>query len=177
LLILLSGFYTPGFEGDGIALTQNSLAAVVGDWGRMFISVALALFVFTSILYNYYLGESNLRFMIGENRKALIGYRALVLVLIFWGAIENLSTVFAFADITMTLLAFVNLIALFLLFKVGMRILRDYDDQRAAGIKTPVFDSSKFPDLDLDLKAWPANPTAAAPTAAAEPQGVTAAQR
>jgi AGCS family alanine or glycine:cation symporter len=176
LLILLSGFYTPGFEGDGIALTQNSLAAVVGDWGRMFISVALALFVFTSILYNYYLGESNLRFLIGENRKALIGYRALVLVLIFWGAIENLGTVFAFADITMTLLAFVNLIALFLLFKVGMRILRDYDDQRAAGIKTPVFDSSKFPDLDLDLNAWPANPPAAT-KAQAEPQGVPAAQR
>ncbi|MEO4014897.1 alanine/glycine:cation symporter family protein [Pseudomonas rossensis] len=177
LLILLSGFYTPGFEGDGIALTQNSLAAVVGEWGRSFISVALSLFVFTSILYNYYLGENNLRFLIGENRKALIGYRALVLVLIYWGAIENLGTVFAFADITMTLLAFVNLIALFLLFKVGMRILRDYDDQRAAGIKTPVFDSSKFPDLDLDLKAWPANPPAAATKAEAEPQGVPAAQR
>ncbi len=159
LLILLSGFYTPGFEGNGIALTQNSLAAVVGDWGRMFISVALALFVFTSILYNYYLGENSLRFLIGESRKALIGYRALVLVLIMWGAVENLGTVFAFADITMTLLAFVNLIALAMLFNVGMRILRDYDSQRKAGIKTPVFDSSKFPDLDLDLKAWPKNPT------------------
>jgi AGCS family alanine or glycine:cation symporter len=40
-----------------------------------------------------------------------------------------------------------------------------------------VFDSSKFPDLDLDLKAWPANPQAATPKAEAEPQGVTAAQR
>ncbi|MCE5981894.1 alanine/glycine:cation symporter family protein [Pseudomonas sp. LF19] len=156
LLILLSGFYTPGFEGDGIALTQNSLAAVVGDWGRIFISVALALFVFTSILYNYYLGESNLRFLVGDNRKALIGYRALVLLLIFWGAVQNLGTVFAFADITMTCLAFVNLIALALLFKVAMRVLRDYDDQRAAGVKTPVFDSAKFADLDLDTKAWPA---------------------
>lgn len=177
LLILLSGFYTPGFEGDGIALTQNSLAAVVGDWGRSFISVALSLFVFTSILYNYYLGESNLRFLIGENRAALMAYRALVLVLIYWGAIENLGTVFAFADITMTMLAFVNLIALFLLFKIAMRVLRDYDDQRAAGIKTPVFDSSKFPDLDLDLNAWPANPPAAAAKVEAEPQGVPAAQR
>ena len=177
LLILLSGFYTPGFEGDGIALTQNSLAAVVGDWGRMFISVALALFVFTSILYNYYLGESNLRFLIGENRKALMGYRALVLVLIFWGAIENLGTVFAFADITMTMLAFVNLIALFLLFKVGMRILRDYDDQRAAGIKTPVFDSSKFPDLDLDLQSLASQSASRRTKAEAEPQGVPAAQR
>ncbi|WP_434602399.1 alanine/glycine:cation symporter family protein [Pseudomonas sp. Z4-7] len=177
LLILLSGFYTPGFEGDGIALTQNSLAAVVGDWGRIFISVALSLFVFTSILYNYYLGENNLRFMLGENRKALMAYRALVLGLIFWGAIENLGTVFAFADITMTLLAFVNLIALFLLFKVGMRILRDYDDQRSAGIKVPVFDSSKFPDLDLDRKAWPATPSAPAAESGNAPAGLAAAQR
>jgi AGCS family alanine or glycine:cation symporter len=155
LLILLSGFYTPGFEGDGIALTQNSLAAVVGDWGKLFISVALALFVFTSILYNYYLGENSLRFLLGENRKALIGYRVLVLALILWGAVEDLGTVFAFADITMTLLAFVNLIALAMLFKVGLRLLKDYDAQRKAGIKTPVFDSSQFPDLDLDLQAWP----------------------
>lgn len=176
LLILLSGFYTPGFEGDGIVLTQNSLAAVVGEWGRIFISVALALFVFTSILYNYYLGENNLRFLVGENRKALIGYRAVVLVLILWGAVENLSTVFAFADITMTLLAFVNLIALSMLFKVAMRLLRDYDDQRAAGIKTPVFDSSQFPDLDLDLRAWPAT-SAATTTATAPVEATTAAQR
>jgi len=161
LLILLSGFYTPGFEGDGIALTQNSLAAVVGEWGRIFISVALALFVFTSMLYNYYLGENNLRFLVGENRKALMGYRALVLALIVWGSIENLQTVFAFADITMTLLAFVNLIALAMLFKICMRVLKDYDDQRSAGIKVPVFDSSKFPDLNLDLKAWPPLPPAA----------------
>jgi AGCS family alanine or glycine:cation symporter len=150
---------------------------VVGDWGRVFISVALSLFVFTSILYNYYLGENNLRFMLGENRKALMAYRTLVLALIFWGAIENLGTVFAFADITMTLLAFVNLIALFLLFKVGMRILRDYDDQRAAGIKVPVFDSSKFPDLDLDRKAWPATPSASAADAGNAPASLAAAQR
>jgi len=78
-----------------------------------------------------------------------------VLALILWGAVEDLGTVFAFADITMTLLAFVNLIALAMLFKIGLRILRDYDEQRKAGIETPVFDSSKFPDLDLDLDAWP----------------------
>jgi AGCS family alanine or glycine:cation symporter len=155
LVILLSGFYTPGFEGDGIALTQNSLAAVVGEWGRLFVSVALALFVFTSILYNYYLGENSLRFLIGDNKKAVLVFRAVVLVLIYWGAVENLETVFAFADITMTLLAFTNLIAMALLFKIGLRLLNDYDAQRAAGIKTPVFDASQFPDLDLDPQAWP----------------------
>ena len=164
LLILLSGFYTPGFEGDGIVLTQNSLAAVVGDWGRIFVSVALSLFVFTCILYNYYLGENALQFLAGRSRVALLTYRGLVLALICWGSMQNLVTVFAFSDITMTCLAFVNLLALALLIKVGLRVMRDYDEQRKAGIDQPVFDASKFTDLDLDRAAWPINPvTEAAP--------------
>ena len=97
--------------------------------------------------------------MLGEKRRTVIIYRGLVLVLIFWGAVQNLDTVFAFADITMTMLAFVNLIAITMLFKVGMRVLRDYDEQRKAGIKMPVFDSSQFKDLDLDFKAWPPRST------------------
>ncbi|MPQ65235.1 MULTISPECIES: alanine/glycine:cation symporter family protein [unclassified Pseudomonas] len=175
LLILLSGFYTPGFEGDGIVLTQNSLAAVVGDWGRLFVSVALSLFVFTCILYNYYLGETSLQFLT-RNRIVLMVYRALVLALIVWGSVQNLSTVFAFADITMTCLAFVNLIALAMLFKVGLRVMRDYDAQRRAGVSQPVFDSSKFADLDLDLAAWP-TPGKAAPREQDAVQGVPATQR
>jgi len=154
LLILLSGFYTAGFAGDGIVLTQNSLAAVVGDWGRSFISVALALFVFTSILYNYYLGENNLRFILGKNRKALLSYRALVLALILWGSVQDLSTVFAFADITMTLSALVNLIALVLLCRVGLRLLADYDTQRKAGVAEPVLTASAFHDLNIDRTIW-----------------------
>ncbi|WP_315810034.1 alanine/glycine:cation symporter family protein [Pseudomonas sp. C9-3] len=154
LLILLSGFYTPGFEGDGITLTQNSLAAVVGDWGRIFVSVALSLFVFTCITYNYYLGENALQFIVGRSRTALIAFRVLVLGLILWGSMQNLGTVFAFADITMTCLAFVNLVALAMLIKTGLRVMRDYDDQRRAGIERPVFDASKFSDLDIDHDAW-----------------------
>ncbi|WP_327438999.1 sodium:alanine symporter family protein [Pseudomonas donghuensis] len=172
LLILLSGFYTPGFEGDGIALTQNSLAAVVGDWGRIFVSVALSLFVFTCILYNYYLGETSLQFFT-RNRLVLLAYRGLVLLLILWGSVQNLSTVFAFADITMTCLAFVNLIALALLFKVGLRVMRDYDEQRRAGIAQPVFDASKFSDLDLDPQAWPVKPVAEAEAEVAVGQAQT----
>lgn len=154
LLILLSGFYTPGFEGDGITLTQNSLAAVVGDWGRIFVSVALSLFVFTCITYNYYLGENALQFIVGRSRSALIAFRILVLGLILWGSMQNLGTVFAFADITMTCLAFVNLVALAMLIKTGLRVMRDYDEQRAAGVERPVFDASKFADLDIDHDAW-----------------------
>jgi AGCS family alanine or glycine:cation symporter len=144
LLILLSGFYTPGFEGDGIVLTQNSLAAVVGDWGRMFISVALSLFVFTSILYNYYLGENSLQFL-RRNRKALMG--SVRWCWRWWSGVrcENLGDRVRLRRHHHDLPGLRQPDGPGLLFKVGMRIMRDYDDQRAAGIKQPVFDSAKFP--------------------------------
>ncbi|MNE95568.1 Sodium:alanine symporter family protein [compost metagenome] len=61
---------------------------------------------------------------------------------------------FGFADVTMGLLALVNLVAIALLFKIGMRLMHDYDAQIKAGVEEPVFDASKFADLDIDHDAW-----------------------
>ena len=86
---------------------------------------------------------------------ALIAYGVLVIGLVFWGSLQDLGTVFAFADVTMGLLAIANLIALALLFKIGLRLMRDYDSQIKAGVESPTFDPKVFADLDLDPKAWP----------------------
>ncbi|WP_068830538.1 alanine/glycine:cation symporter family protein [Pseudomonas sp. BMS12] len=165
LIILLSGVYQPGAEIGGVILTQSAMAAVVGEWGRVFVSLALLLFVFTTLVYNYYLGENALGFF-SNKKPLLIAYRALVIALVLWGSMQDLSTVFAFADVTMGLLALVNLVALALLFKVGLRLMRDYDNQVKAGVETPVLDAKQFADLDLDPSVWTANQ---APLNASEP--------
>ena len=59
---------------------------------------------------------------------------------------------------TMALLALANLIALILLFKHGLRILKDYDAQVRQGVDSPVFDARQHPELDLDLHAWELEP-------------------
>ena len=158
MIILLSGTYAPGSEVGGVILTQSALAAIVGEWGRVFISVALSLFVFTTLIYNYYLGENALGFF-SKSRAMLQGYRVLVIVLVMWGSTQDLGTVFGFADLTMGLLAIVNLIAMALLFKTGLRLMNDYDEQIKAGVKIPVFDPAKFADLKLDKTSWPALPS------------------
>ena len=155
LIILLSGVYQPGSEMAGVVLTQTALAAEVGEWGRVFVSIALLLFVFTTLIYNYYLGENALGFF-SQKRGPVMIYRVLVVALVLWGSVQDLGTVFAFADVTMGLLAICNLIALALLFKVGLRLMRDYDAQIKAGVESPVFDPQKFADLDLDPKVWQA---------------------
>ena len=155
LIILLSGVYQPGMEQAGVTLTQTAVASVVGEWGRVFVTVALLLFVFTTLIYNYYLGENALGFF-SQKRSPVIVYRALVVALVFWGSVQDLGTVFAFADLTMGLLAITNLIALALLFKIGLRLMRDYDRQIKAGVESPVLDAKNFADLDLDPETWAA---------------------
>jgi AGCS family alanine or glycine:cation symporter len=150
---LLSDAFQPGTEMEGVALTQSALASEVGPWGRWFVSIALMLFAFTSIMYNYYLGENSLNFFSEENKTLFNIYRAITLALVMWGATQDLTTVFGFADLTMALLALVNLAALALLFKVGLRVMRDFDQQTKAG-HAPVFDASRFADLNIDKKAW-----------------------
>jgi AGCS family alanine or glycine:cation symporter len=66
----------------------------------------------------------------------------------------------------MGLLAICNLIALVLLFKVGLRLMRDYDSQIKAGVESPVFNAKNFADLDLDPAAWPSKGNATTVNAA-----------
>ena len=155
-IILLSGVYDPatGAQVEGIALTQAALADHVGGWGREFVSIALLLFGFSTVLYNYYLGENSLNFFSARSTGVLHAFRIAIIGLVCWGATTDLSTVFGFADVTMGLLALVNLIALIMLMKPGLRIMRDFDDQLKAGIEQPVFDASKFEDLNIDREAW-----------------------
>lgn len=159
-IILLGTVYEPGVSTDigGVALTQASLASHVGEWGRIFVSIALMLFGFTTIIYNCYLGENSLSFFSDDNRSLVTAYRLVAIVLCGWGATTDLGTVFAFADVTMGFLALANLLALAVLFKSGLRIMNDYDRQIADGIEEPVFDAARFADLNIDAEAWVLEP-------------------
>lgn len=154
VIILLSDIYQPGAQGvSGVALTQSALASHVGGWGAGFVSVALVLFAFSSMMYNYYLGENSINFFSDGNRQLFTLYRVFVLGLVFWGALQNLGTVFGFADLTMGLLALVNLAGLVWMYRIGMRLLRDYDGQLRRG-EQPRLKLEDWTDLDIDQRAW-----------------------
>ncbi len=153
-IILLSDVYQPGAAGvNGVALTQHALASHVGGWGAGFISIALLLFSFSSIMYNYYLGENSLNYFSEENQKVFGVFRVMVLGLVLWGAMQDLTTVFAFADLTMALLGVVNLAALAMLGKIAFRILADYDSKLGSS-EQPALDVNDWKDLDIDPEAW-----------------------
>lgn len=153
LIILLAGMHEVGNVDNGVVLTQLALREHVGPWGETFVSVTLMLFAFSSILYNFYLGENSSSWMTPDNPIPFIVFRLLMLALILWGSMQDLTTIFSFADLTMALLALFNLVALAFLMKIGFRLMRDYDQQWRAG-KVPVLDPDQYADLDIDREAW-----------------------
>lgn len=152
-LILMAGTHEIGGVDNGVVLTQLALAQFIGPIGETFVSVVLVLFAFSSILYNFYLGENATNWINPDNKAMFVLFRLLMLALILWGSMQDLTTIFSFADLTMALLALVNLLALALMVKVCFRLMTDYDEQIKAGL-TPVFDPKKFSDLDIDHDAW-----------------------
>ncbi|ARE38625.1 Sodium/alanine symporter [Rhodovulum sp. P5] len=155
LVILLGDVYVPGAEGvDGVVLTQQSLVSHLGGWTQYFLTFIISLFAFSSIIYNYYLGE-NAMTVITEKPVALIGLRLVVIGIVFLGATAPAATsVFFFSDPMMGILAVVNLVALMMLLPTCLRLLRDFKAQLAAGVDRPVLNPDDFPDLDIDRTAW-----------------------
>ena len=150
LIILFSGVLGNG--ESGIALTQSALEAEVGGIGGTFVAVAIFFFAFTSIVSNYYYGETNLQFISGK-RWIIPAYRLTVGGMVMVGAITSLEAAWAMADICMGLMTLCNLLAIFLLGKYAMRLLKDYQAQRKAG-KNPVYHSSTIPEIADETECW-----------------------
>ncbi|KGM96488.1 sodium:alanine symporter [Clostridium novyi A str. 4552] len=149
-IVLISGAYTnKGLEG--IKLTQNALSSQVGNWGNTFIAVCIFLFAFSSIIGNYYYGESNIEFLKG-GKKWLIIYRVSVLGMVLFGTIAKIQIVWDLADLFMGTMAIINLIAIWKLSPLAFKVLKDYTRQKKEG-KDPVFKASHIEGL-VNAECW-----------------------
>ena len=140
-LILISGpeIYDPSAPGKmaGASLTQAAVAASLGSWTTWLMTVLVFVFAFSSVLGNYVYAEVNL-FFLGAQYRVINVFRVLVLMAIGIGALARLDAVWGLADISMGLMAMVNLVAIVLLGRWAFAALRDYNDQVTAG-RDPVF--------------------------------------
>ena len=133
LALVLTGVW----QGDaaGAAMTAGAFASVYGPVGSMLLTVALALFAFTTILgWNYY-GERACIYLFGT--KGVLPYRLIFIALIASGAFLKLEAIWILADIVNGLMAIPNLIALIALSGVVVAETKHYlgkidEEQRRA---------------------------------------------
>ncbi|KHF41647.1 alanine/glycine:cation symporter family protein [Halalkalibacter okhensis] len=148
-IILISGDFANGMVG--IELTQNALASQIGSWASTFIAIAIFLFAFSSIIGNYYYGETNIEF-IKKSKLSIMIYRLAVVGMVLFGAVAEFYLVWDMADFTMGLMALMNILVIFLLGKFAFAALSDYGKQRKAG-KNPTFLASSIPGLK-NVEHW-----------------------
>ena len=150
-IILFSGAPLDG-SVNGVQLTQHALTLEVGKAGGIFVAVAIFLFAFSSIIGNYYYG-ANIRF-ITPKKSVLYIYRLAVGGMVMFGALASLELAWSLADITMAFMTICNLFAISLLSKQAFLLLHDYIAQKRSGIKSPVFDKNKLPELKDKAECW-----------------------
>ncbi|MCR1954465.1 alanine:cation symporter family protein [Clostridioides mangenotii] len=150
MVLLYSGYSSS--SATGIELAQEALTSHIGGLGAIFVAVCIFLFAFSSIVGNYYYGESNIEFMSGSKVKLNI-FRVFVVAMVCFGSITQVEVVWNLADLFMALMAIINIIAILFLGKYAFMALNDYTKQKKAGIKNPVFTVDDIPELQ-NVSEW-----------------------
>ena len=143
-IILCSDYASANLSG--IQLTQFALSSQIGVIGNYFIAICTFLFAFSSIVGNYYYGQSNIEF-ISTNKTILTAYRVLVVAMVIFGSLTAVDIVWNLGDLFMGFMAIINLYAIARLSKFAFLALKDYTNQKKSGIKEPVFKSSSIDGL------------------------------
>ena len=149
-IVLLGDAYLQS-DATSVNLTQASLVGNLGDWAGSFLAVIVFMFAFSTVIGNYYYGESNIRF-IKESKNGLLVFRIFVVLFVLFGSIAKVQVVWDLADLFMGIMALINLVAILQLWKVAKPVINDYLNQRKQG-KDPVFYKKNVPNMG-DVECW-----------------------
>ncbi len=152
MILLYTGLRFGEGQPQGVAVTQSALNEHLGSAGGIFLTVAITLFAFSSVIGNYYYGQSNIEFL-STNKMVLFVFRCFVVLLVFVGAVVKTETVWNTADVFMGLMAIVNIVAIIGLSNIAFAVMKDYQKQRKAG-KRPIFRPEELEINLFGIECW-----------------------
>ena len=141
---------------SGAAYVQNSISTVFGSIGPTFITIAMVLFAFTTLIGNLYYVDNALIFLNHKKRPSKNFMRIFHIVcalVVLIGAIIPMNAAWAMADITMGGMTLINLPSCMILGKVAIDALKDYEKQKSEG-KNPVFTGKDIGLNEEELDYW-----------------------
>lgn len=151
------GFMTENIPGVGYGpeYTQLAIESQFPGFGKVFVAIALSFFAFTTIMAYYYIAETNVSYLDHQNKKKWLVWvlRIVILGATFYGAIKSAELAWTMGDIGVGIMAWLNFIAVFLLRKPALALLKDYERQKKEG-KDPVY-SPQESHLDFkNVEIW-----------------------
>lgn len=161
-MLLLTGMYNvadgkggqivnniPGVEASPV-WTQMGIDTLFKGFGGYFVAVALFFFAFTTLMAYAFYTESNVAYLFKKkSAPAIQAARVFLLVMTFFGAIRSTGLAWTLGDVGVGLMAWLNIIAILLLSRIGLATLKDYEAQRKTG--RMVFDPKKLGIKDAGI--------------------------
>jgi AGCS family alanine or glycine:cation symporter len=154
----LAGFHfvDAAIDPNTPTFTQLAVESAMPGVGKPFVAIALFFFAFTTLLAYYYIAETNVAYL---RRFFKIPYELVILKLalmasVFYGAIRTASLAWGLGEIGVGLMAWLNIIAILILFFMGrpaLKALADYESQRKAGVERYSFDPDKLGIRNADF--------------------------
>ncbi|MSC83791.1 alanine:cation symporter family protein [Eubacterium sp. am_0171] len=144
-VIIISGVHEYS-DRVGIELSQLAFSSSLGKWAGVVLMLCIFMFCFTSIMSNYYCGESCLAFM-AKGMKGRNTYRIIFVTAIFLGGITGVDLMWNIADLFCAIIVILNMISLIFLGKKAIKVADDYIRQKKEG-KDPVFCSKGIKGLE-----------------------------
>lgn len=141
-------------EAAGAVYVQQSMQMALGNFGPIFIAVAMSLFAFTTLIGNYYYTEGCLKFILKRNpsKTFMLIFRLIATALVFAGALLSAGIVWDTADMLQGCMVIINVPVIVIIAKPALAALKDYMSQRKEG-KDPVFRSSSI-GLEGKTECW-----------------------
>ncbi len=139
LMLLCSGV-EPTEAAQGAPYVQAALSASFGQLGPIFITVAMVLFAFTTLIGNLFYVDNALAYLMKKvpSKQFMFVFRIVAVLLIFLGAGLSIDLVWNLADVLMGVMVMINIPVILLLSRPALAALRDYTAQRKTG-RNPVF--------------------------------------
>ncbi len=130
----------PSPDISGAPYVQLALKTTLGEFGPIFITIAMIFFAFTTLLGNLFYVDKAFSFILKRTpgKKFNTIYYIIASLLILLGSGLSADLLWNIADITMGGMTLINLPVSLILSKYAFRALNDYKKQRKDG-KEPVF--------------------------------------
>ena len=150
----MSSGVEPSADLSGAPYVQAALTKTLGSFGPIFITVAMILFAFTTLIGNlFYVDKCIFHIFSKKPGKGFMSaYYIIVAAIIFVGAGLSADLLWGIADVTMGAMTIINMPVILYLGKYAFSALKDYEVQRKAG-KEPVF-RAKSIDLPDKTDFW-----------------------
>ena len=142
LMLLCSGV-EPTEAAQGAPYVQAALSASFGQLGPIFITVAMVLFAFTTLIGNLFYVDNALAYLMKRvpSKQFMFVFRIAAVLLIFLGAGLSIDLVWNLADVLMGIMVMINVPVILFLSRPALAALKDYAAQRKTG-RNPVFKAS-----------------------------------